>query len=220
MLSLSFFRVSALTTVAIAALLVVAGCKSGGEGGQAGDGTKAVESFTSVRNNLATADTQIDSVLQAMDLMAGPGDLSLSFKTYVDRVDALDKTAQGARKRAEDMRANFKAYQAKWEKEVEEMTDPDISASMQARRDAVRANFAKVSAAGQKVRDAYGPFITRLRSIQKAVQLDMTPAGVKGIESARLQAYADSATLKSAVAAMQKELDSIRAGMSTTPTVK
>ena len=88
---------------------------------------------------------------------------------------------------------------------------------MESRRAAVKANFSKVRESGQQAREAYAPFMSRLRSIEKAVKLDMTPAAVTGVKPAMDQAHADGAKLKTALATMQSELDRIKSGMSATP---
>ena len=198
------------------ALFFLVGCSSSGGGGK-GEGSKTIESFKDVGKQLTTASAQVDKTLAAMDQMAAGGDLSKSYANYVKQVDALEGQAKAAKKRGDSMRTDVKKYVSKWQAEMDEIDDATITASMQSRRAAVKANFDKVKEAGQKARDAYTPFMERLRRIQKAIQIDMTPAAVTSMKPAMDEAHKDGENLKAALAAMQSELDSIRNGMSAAP---
>ena len=80
----------------------------------------------------------------------------------------------------------------------------------------MRTNFNEVKSAAGEVRAAYGPFLSSLQQIQKALAIDMSPAALPGLKPAMDKARADGATLKQKLAAVQAELDQMQAGMSST----
>ena len=194
-------------------LSLTAGCSSSG---RMEEGEKAVEGFAKLKAGLAKAQTQVDEVIKSMDQLQAGGDLQKSYSTFNSEVSDLQKTAAAAKKRADAMRKNVDAYVQKWQKEMETLSDPTIKASLGQRREAVRANFTRVSDSAHAVRGAYDPFVAHLQEIQKALSIDLTPANVAGIKPSIDKARADGQTLKQRIAALQAELDRIQAGLSPT----
>ena len=208
-------RSSEFAIAVIAALSFAVGCSSSG---RIGESEKAVEGFQSTKAALVKAQAQVDTTLAAMNQLSATagGDLQKTFKNYTAAVEDLEDTAAGAKKRAEAMRKNVDAYVAKWQKEMQTMQDPTIKASLEKRRQAVTANFAKVRESAQAVREAYQPFIAQSKEIQRALSVDLSPAALPGLKPSMDKANAQGKTLKEKIAALQGELDRIAAGISPT----
>ena len=114
------------------------------------------------------------------------------------------------------MRERQDEFIAKWQEEMATVKDPTLKSTLEQRREAVRANYERVRAAGQAVRDAYDPFVAKLDEIQKTLSIDLTPPTVTGIRSVIDSARKDGQTLKDRLGALQAELDRIEAGLSPT----
>jgi hypothetical protein len=194
------------------ALVLIVGCSSGS--GQMSEGKKAVEGFGDTKVALQKAQAQVDKTLSTMNAMSAGGDLKKSYAAFNDSVADLEKTASAARKRSAGMQANVDAYVKKWQAEMEKMNDPTIKASLAERRDAVKSNFETVRNDATAARDAYQPFITQVKEIQKALSINLTPSMVPGLKPGMDKANALGATLKQKLGAMQADLDKITAGLS------
>ena len=204
--------------IALALLLVASlavGCSSSG---RTAESEKAVEGFQKTREAITKAQGQVDQTNTALDRLAAGGDLQKSYKTYNSSVSDLEKTAEGARKRAQGMRERVHEYTTQWEKEIDTMKDPTIRAGLTQRREAVRENFDKVKNSAQAAREAYQPYLAGLKEIQKALAIDLTPANATALKPAIEKTRRQGDTLKQKLAAMQAELDNIVKGTSPTGT--
>jgi hypothetical protein len=118
-----------------------------------------------------------------------------------------------ARARAQTMRQNGQAYVARWEKEMDSVTNPELRAGAAARRQKVKANYDEIVATGRTVRDAYTPFLKDLQDIQRALASDLTPAGVAAASGAMDKTKVDGATLNERLDVLIAKLDDVSQGM-------
>jgi hypothetical protein len=132
-------------------------------------------------------------------------------------VKGVEDAGSLARTRAQTMRENGQAYINKWQNEMDTIQDPTIKANLAQRRDAVRANFESIRNAASSARDAYDPFLSDLKQIQKALEIDQSPAALPGLKPAFGKAHDDGATLKQRISALQAELNKIQTGMGAPP---
>jgi type IV pilus biogenesis protein CpaD/CtpE len=197
-------------TLLVALAIAVAGCASGGK--QSG-GEKAFETFQRTQIGLTQAQQQVDKIMTTMDQFQYSGNLNNAFQNYKAAVAELDKSAVQAKRRADAMRENAPMYTAKWQKEMDSISDPSIKASVESRREAVRANFAQVRAAADDARQAYEPFMRDLKEIQQALSINLSPAALPGLKPAMDRARSEGQTLKAKLSALQKQLDNIERGM-------
>ena len=206
-------NVTALLAFILASTLAT-GCSSGG--GRIAEGQKTIEGFQATKSNLAQGHAQVDRTLAAMDRVNAGGDLEKSFKDYTTAVADLEKAGESARKRSAAMKQNVAAYVQKWQEEMGSIDNPLIKASLEKRREAVRANFAEVRAAAEEARRAYDPFLRDQKEIQRALSIDLSPGALPGLKPAFDRARGDGESLKGKIAAVQKELDDMEAGLTAT----
>ena len=84
---------------------------------------------------------------------------------------------------------------------------------MEARRDAVRQNFAAVRAAAAEARQAYEPFIRGNKDLVQSMSINLTPALIPTLSPAMEQTRANGQVLKAKISALQKQLDNIAQGL-------
>jgi uncharacterized protein YukE len=197
----------------IAAMLM--GCSSDR---RAPESTKAVESMRDVYNSLGTAKGQVDKVTVLLDQFSHTNDLKGTLNEYTTALSDLKESAARARERGEDMRSRREAYLAKWQSEAASIEDPAIKQSLETRRATVAAQFDSIRRAADDVKAAYQPFIQDNDQIQKALAIDLTPAGVQGIQPAMSRAKSDGNRLGQKLDALGHELDKVMTTM--TPTGK
>jgi chromosome segregation ATPase len=194
------------------ASMIIFGCSS--SGGQAKESTKAVQGLQESQAQLQKAQTEIDKAIAALDqLSSGQGDLKKSFENYSKAVADVEAAGDKARARWQNMQARQKEYVAKWQSELETIENPEVRASLEQRRAKIRDDFDKIKATAQGVRDAYKPFLSDLKEIQKGLSLDLSPAGVTGMKPAMAKAKTEGQTLKQEISELQTELASIAGQM-------
>jgi len=192
--------------------LLGAGCATN-KSGQAKEVTRTVTSMQAMRQELAKAQVQVDDVLAAMDQLgsASTVDLPKTYKTFTTRVSQTVSQADTARRRANQMRDRWQQYIISWEKEIDQLSTPELRAKAAERRQAVRQNYDRLRDAARAMDQAYQPFLTQLRDIQKSLSLDLTPAGVKAAQPAFERAHKTGADLRQTITNFMTQIDQVMA---------
>jgi len=192
------------------ALVLLAGCASNKQT----QGEKAVQSFESTRMHVADAQKQVDSTLASMGQFQYTGNLNNAFQNYKAALAQLEESSEDAKWRAQAMRENQAKFVENWQKEMDKIQDPTLKSNMEARREAVKQNFAQVKAAAAEARQAYEPFIRGNKDIVQSLSVNLSPAMVPSLKPKMDQTTADGQVLKAKLAALQKQLDNIAHGQS------
>ena len=199
-------------------LMMLAGCAMTGPTGrtrpiQAPVAVHAVTSIHDTRAELVRADQQVDAMVVAMDRLASaPANLPQVYKVYVDELSQTAWQAEQARQRAERMRAQWQQYMTAWQNEIDRLSTPELQAGAVQRGQVVRENYARLRDAARAMQDAYQPFITQLRDIQRVLSLDLTPAGVEVAKPAFDAARKSAANVKERIEAFILDIDDVSAG--------
>lgn len=198
----------------VAVGVLSAGCASDDGGGRTAESQKAVTSLKATRQELVKSKAEVNNAVAAVDGLTSGTNLPQSYKQFTVAVKDLQAAAERARGRAQQMRDNGRAYVAKWEKEMEQVSSPELRAGAAARRQGIKENYDQIVSTGQAVRDAYQPFIKNLQDIQRALASDLTPAGVEAARGAIDKAKAEGTTLNQRIDAAIAQLDEVSGGMS------
>jgi hypothetical protein len=190
------------------------GCSSDNGGGRTQENQKAIVSLKDTRGDLVKGKAEVNDATAALDKLTAGGNLEQSFKQYSAAVKDVEAAGNRARARAQQMRENGRQYVTNWEKETEQITNPELKAGAAVRRQKIRDNYDKIQAAGAAVRDSYQPFLRDLKDIQRVLASDLTPAGVEAASAAISKSKADGATLNERLDAAIAQLDEISGGMS------
>jgi len=140
--------------------------------------------------------------------------LNNAFGQYKKSVDQLEQRGKDAKQLAASMQENMTMNIKAWQKEMETIEDPEIKASVESRREAVKTNYELVKMYASEARHAYEPFLQGNRDIIKALSIDLSPAARSSLAPSMDKTVADGKTLKQKIAAMQKALDNIAQGQS------
>jgi hypothetical protein len=203
-------RVSYLvcTVVAVMAAFVSGGCASSSGGEQ------LASSYSRTRGHLAESQSQVDQTLATLSSMrmTHSTNLSNAFDQYKKAVEGLEEKGKEAKQLAAGMQENIDANTMSWEKEMESIQDPGVQATVQSRRDAVRANYDQLKMYAQDARRAYEPFLAGNKDIVKALSINLSPAAVSELASKMDRTTADGQALKQKITAMQRAMENIARG--------
>ena len=197
----------------LAGVVFSTGCSSD-SGGRTAESQKAVVSLKDTRQELVKAKTEVNDATAALEKLSAGGNLQQTFKQYTAAVKDVQAAGDRARARATAMKENARQYVAKWEKEMDQVSSPELRAGAAERRQRVKDNFEQITVAGRGVRDAYQPFLKDLQDIQRALASDLTPAGVDAAKGAIDKTRAEGAALNEKLDSLIAELDEISGSMS------
>ena len=203
----------ALIAGGLGILFLSAGCATD-KSSQAKEVTRPVISMQTTRQELVKAQVQVDNVLTAMDRLraASAAELPRAYEAFTREVSQTASQADIAHQRAGQMQQHEQQYIASWEREIDQLSAPATRAGATERRQAVHQNYPRLQEAARTMDAAYAPFLAQLRGIQKALSLDLTPAGVKAARSAFESARNTATELKERIANFIAQLDLVLAG--------
>jgi chromosome segregation ATPase len=194
---------------------LVAGCGSSSSGGRTASSKQAIESLRGTRQELAKAKTEVQQTNGSLDKLASGGNLEQSYQQYTRQVAEMKASGERAKARGQDMRNRTRQYVAAWQKEMDQISSPELRAGASERRAKVQANFDQITASARATGDAYRPYLQNLQEIQKALANDLTPAGVDAARTAIDKAKAQGETVQQKLDALIAELDQVGGSMST-----
>jgi len=201
---------STIAITAIAALL--AGCASSGYE----KGEKTASNLESAASEIELGKAQVQTALDALnDLMQKPSeDLRPQYKAFSSDVSKVVATGKRVNSKAEKMSAAGQAYADQWDEQMATISNPDIRARSEARKATVLASLAQVQAQYQQTKASYTPFISDMQDIDKALSLDLTPAGVDSLKSVAAQANSHGVDLIKALDSLTTDFRDLGAKMS------
>jgi hypothetical protein len=188
------------------------GCASGD--GRTDASQKAVDSLRGTRQELARAKGEVHQANGALDKLAAGGNVAQSYQQYTRAVADVKAAGDRARARAQDMRARGREYVANWQKEIDQISSPELKAGAVSRRTAVKHSYDEIVASAQSAGDAYKPYLRNLQDIQRALASDLTPGGVDAAKPAMTKAKAEGETLEQRIDALIGQLDGVSGSMS------
>jgi hypothetical protein len=175
-----------------------------------------VESYASTRETVAKAQRQVDETLVSLHRLRSTPVPAMKdgFRDYKGDVEKLEAQGTDAKKRATVLRDRQASHIAAWEKEVAQMKDPAIKATMEQRREALPANYKLLMLYADDTRKAYGPFLTGNKDLVQALSLDMSPAAVASLSPAIDGVLLNGKQLQQSLALMQIALNNMANGIS------
>jgi hypothetical protein len=202
----------ALSAGGLGILFLLAGCATT-KSGQASEVTRAMTSMRTTREELAKARGHVDDVLATMDqLRAAPAaSLPWVYRVFTDQVSQTVRQSGTVRRRASRMQAQWRQYLASWEKEIARLSTPELRAGAAERRQTVLQNYERLRNAAGAMDQAFPPFLTQLRDIQKSLSLDLTPPGVRVAQPAFEDAHKSGAVLKQTITTFMAQIEQVTA---------
>ena len=204
--------------ICTAPFLLIIAVASGVAGGCASpsQGEKMVQGYANTRQFLAETRGHVDVAMGSMESMRTlpAQQLKVAFARYRKSVSTLEQEEKDARFRASSMKEKHADHIRVWQEEMASVTDPSIKSSLESRREAVRTNFALVQMYADDVLKHYQPFLNSNRQIVKALEIDLSPATLASLSEPMDRVIAQGHALQQRLAASQRALDNMEAGIS------
>ncbi len=206
------FRMSELAALLSLLLIIILapGCASPTRGEQ------MIQGFARTRQALGSAQGKVDTTVQAINSLRMPQgeNLSNAFRSYREAVTQLEEEGTITRRRATVMKEDAEGHIKAWQREMEDIKDPTMKASLESRRQAVRTNFVLIRMYADDARKFYEPFLKGNKDLIQALSIDLSPAAVASLSPSIDAILANGRSLQERISMMQRAMDNIANGIS------
>ena len=199
-----------LTTIGAVFLmpLLLGGCSSSPKSRT----VKTANSMTTTMEMLEQAQVRIDATVASMNNLssAAATEIRPAYRAFTRELDQLESTADRTRERARSMSDRAGSFFKNWEKELEDVDDPELRLRGQKRQQFTQESYDSINAAMQEAKDAFEPLLALLRDIETVLRNDLNPAGVAGVQDIMRGAATEAVNLKSQIADVIDEISRVR----------
>jgi len=203
-----------IASIGMAMLLVAGatGCKS--DPGR--ERTKAtVGTIQDTRAEMAAGIGEIEAVQATIiALQNTAGDQVGLYNTYKKQVAAVETRSERVGEAADDMARRSQEYRQAWQQEAGQISDPALRDAAQARAAAVRDRLTNVFENYRIAKNAYYPFVAKLKDVQTFLSNDLTAGGVKAATPSLQDAVKLGDDLKAKTKVVISDLDAASARLS------
>jgi len=185
------------------------GCKTSGY--QQAD--KTGEGIASFREEILNGKKAIDDTVKSLDAVAASAttDPRAAFEQYSKSVSNLESTANKIRKRAEDMRAQGKAYFDQWEQQLAQVKNPEIQQLAKDRKAKLKEAFDNIKTVAEPLKAQFDPWMSDLKDLHTYLANDLTITGIDAAKPLFTKAQTGGASVQKSMDALVAELNTIAA---------
>lgn len=175
---------------------------------------KAASSLDVMQQNSAKARAQIDTVLGSLDtLLNAPADrLRETYDRYDKDVKKMNQYADAIRENDTDLRKNGNTYLAQWQRDSSKVSDPELRALAEQRRDQVARSSQSMRSTLTSAAGSFEAFLRDINDIHKVMGNDLTLAGQANVKQTTVAqtAQSEGARVKIAIHDAEQAIDSLR----------
>jgi len=173
-------------------------------------------SITDTRAETTRTAEQLKATLESLNALTKQtkGDLRPAYNAYCAEVAKTESAAGWTKTRIQWMAGDGQKYFQDWQTTVSSIANESLRKKSQKRLDNVKASYHKVEASLQLAGEKFGPFLSDLADIQKALATDVTAGGVKAIKSTVSSANWNHQFVEKAIKSALKEMDKMEKALS------
>ena len=186
-------------------LVFIGGCSSGQA--RASTASQAITAATSAAQDVAR---HVDAVVTALaPFQSGQGDLKKAYQMLTQADTGLANAITGVNTDTRRVRQAGDRYAADWDKRIASITDADIAASSRERQDQLRAGIERLAIADTDFQTTTAGFMTQLKDVRTALDLDLSAGGVAGLRNAVAATVAAAPAVKQKASALTDRLQGL-----------
>jgi len=187
-------------------LVFIGGCSSSGQA-RASTASQAITAATSAAQDVAR---HVDAVVTALaPFQSGQGDLKKAYQMLTQADTGLANAITGVNTDTRRVRQAGDRYAADWDKRIASITDADIAASSRERQDQLRAGIERLAIADTDFQTTTAGFMTQLKDVRTALDLDLSAGGVAGLRNAVAATVAAAPAVKQKASALTDRLQGL-----------
>ena len=202
-------KLIALVTTTLATAALFTGCATSGY--QQADKTGA--GIASFREEIAKAKLAVDDTVKSLGQVAvtantNPRD---AFKQYSRSLANLEATADKAKKRSAEVKAQGQTYFANWEKELAQLNNPEIKNLAVQQKAKLQAAFDSIRKVAEPLKTQFDPWLSDLKDLQKYLSNDLTISGVDAAKGMFSKTQTEGFEVQKSMDALVAELNTVAA---------
>ena len=149
---------------------------------------RTASTLDSLQQNSTKARLQIDAVTTSLDsLLNAPADqLRTSYDRYDADVKKMKEYASAIRDNDADLQKNSDAYLKNWRKDASSISNPELRAIAEQRRDEIATKYRSMSTSYTSAAQSFTSFLRDIDDIRKVIGNDLTPTGQAGVKNTAL----------------------------------
>lgn len=149
---------------------------------------RTATTLDALQQNSTKARLQIDAVVASLDaLLNAPSDhLRSSYDRYDGDVKKMKDYAAAIRENDSDLQKNSDAYLKNWQKDASSVSNPELRAIAEQRRDEIATKYRTMSTSWAGAAQSFTSFLRDLDDIRKVIGNDLTPTGQATVKNTTL----------------------------------
>ena len=149
---------------------------------------RTASTLDSLQQNSTKARLQIDAVLSSLDgLLNAPSDhLRMAYDKYDADVAKMKEYASAIRDNDSDLQKNSDAYLSQWRKDATSISNPELRAIAEQRRDEIATKYRTMSTSYTGAAQNFTAFLRDIDDIRKVLGNDLTPTGQATVKNTTL----------------------------------
>jgi outer membrane murein-binding lipoprotein Lpp len=197
----------------VAALVLATGVLLAGCASQAELPPQISDDLVGLRDQLLQGKAQIQTTSNAArDVTQRPqSQIEPQVKRLIDSIASLERLATEGRMQFNSADERAQAYFARWERDLEEMSD-SLAAKGETRRSQSMASLEELRKRAEALRAEFRPFMASLLEVSKYLQTDTTASGVKVVTPQINRALDRERALMAKIDSAVEQIDKMRGG--------
>ncbi len=207
------FRTAFLALAAFAVVASLAGCRSTGRARS----ESTVGGLNDLRAEANKGKVQVEATIATMTAIqeSEATDLKVRYEDYLKELRTLESLAETARSKGQAMRDKGAAYFKTWEEQIGTISSPDVRKRSEERRAELNELYSTLTASMDNCRLQYAKLSTDLTDIKQALDLDLTPKGVKSLSKPMKSARSGAENVDEAIDDVLEKLDALATELNT-----
>jgi chromosome segregation ATPase len=185
-----------MTAVALAGLMAMtSACKSAEEKAEV-KSNKAISGLHKTRGEMIAMRRDVERAMSDLEALQNERrDVRPPFERIKDDAKAVESSFKKVNESADDMQDDATEFRREWMESTATLGDPDLRASAEQRNQQIRDQYQSINDKAFEARQAYDPFIRRLRELESYLAHDLTPEAVGQAQGTVDRAQSDGQAL-------------------------
>jgi hypothetical protein len=207
-----YIQIVSLAATIVAGTALMTGCGTTAGYKQA---DKTGAGATEFREEIINGKKAIDNTMTALGQVAATANKNprAAFEQFSKSLANLESAAEKARKRGAEMKAQGQAYFAQWEKQMNEVKNPEIKHLAMQQKAKLQATFDNIKKYTEPLKAQFDPWLSDLKDLRTYLSNDLTVTGVDAAKGLFTKTQAEGMEVQKSMNTLVAELNTIAAAL-------
>ena len=134
-----------------------------------------------------------------------------AFEKFSKSLANLESVSAKAKKRGDEMKAKGQTYFKDWEKQLEQIKNPEIRSLAEQQKAKLQAAFESIRTVAAPLKEQFDPWMSDLQDLQKYLSSDLTVSGVDAAKGLFAKTQTEGFQVQKSMDALVAELNTVAA---------